>query len=54
MERWNPILDSFLQQAQRGELKTALYPKEWEGLKTRVSFGIGAPARIPWMAFIAP
>jgi hypothetical protein len=48
------ILDTFLIQAQKEELKTSSYPKEWSGLKMRVSFGMGAPARIPWIAFIAP
>lgn len=41
-------------QSQTGELKTATYPKEWSGLKLRVSFGQGVPARVPWIAFIAP
>lgn len=37
-----------------GNLKTAAYPKTWQDLRLRVSFGMGAPARVPWMAFITP
>jgi len=48
------IINAFLVQAQKGELKTSSYPKEWSGVKMKVSFGMGAPARIPWIAFIAP
>jgi len=54
MDSWSTILTSFLLQAQRGDLKTSSYPKERNGLKMKVSFGMGAPARIPWIAFIAP
>lgn len=49
------VLDTFLLQAQKGDdLKTSSYPKEWNGLRMRVSFGMGAPARVPWVAFVAP
>lgn len=48
------ILKQFLLQAQKEDLKTSSYPKEWAGLKMKVSFGIGTPARVPWIAFIAP
>lgn len=54
MDAWSTIITSFLLQAQEGDLKTSSYPKEWNGLKMKVSFGMGAPARIPWIAFIAP
>jgi predicted nuclease of restriction endonuclease-like (RecB) superfamily len=54
MDNLMQILDAFVVQAQKGELKTSSYPKEWNSLKTKVSFGMGAPARIPWIAFIAP
>jgi 5-methylcytosine-specific restriction protein B len=47
------IINTFLLQAKTRDLKTSSYPKEWNGLKMRVSFGMGAPARIPWIAFIA-
>ena len=54
MDRWPVILEKFLLQTQSGDLKTASYPKEWGGLKLRVSFGQGVAARVPWIAFIAP
>lgn len=48
------ILKKFVIQAQKGELKTASYQKEMADLRMRISFGMGAPARVPWIAFIAP
>jgi RecB family endonuclease NucS len=48
------MLDAFLSQANEGNLKTSSYPKEFDDLKMKVSFGMGAPAHIPWIAFIAP
>ena len=54
MDNWPAILGKFLSQTQTGDLKTATYPKQWGGLKLRVSFGQGVAARVPWMAFIAP
>jgi Endonuclease NucS C-terminal domain/MrcB-like, N-terminal domain len=54
VESWSSVLGKFLFQTQTGELKTASYPKEWGGLKLRVSFGQGVAARVPWVAFIAP
>jgi len=54
MNNWQTILKEFLLQAQKGELKTSSYPKEWSDLKMKVSFGMGAPARVPWIAFTAP
>lgn len=54
MNNWSAILEQFLLQAQREDLKTSPYPKEWAGLKMRVSFGMGTPARVPWIAFISP
>lgn len=50
----NDILEKFIKQAEEGSLKTAEYPKEWSDLQFRISFGMGAPARVPWIAFIAP
>jgi len=46
-------LKAFIAEANRGELKTAHYPKEYGGLAMRVSFGMGAPARVPWIGFLA-
>ncbi len=54
MDNLFEIINEFLVQAQKGDLKTSAYPREWSGLKMKVSFGMGAPARIPWIAFIAP
>jgi restriction system protein len=31
-----------------------MYPKEFLELKVRVSFGMGAPARVPWISLLAP
>lgn len=54
MTNWKTILDTFILQAQKGDLKTATYPKEWSDLKVKVSFGMGSPARIPWIGFMPP
>lgn len=51
-EKWADVLKKFILQSGTGNLKTSDYPKEWEGLKLKVSFGMGKPARIPWIAFI--
>lgn len=54
MNNWQTLLNEFLLQAQKRDLKTSSYPKEWSDLKMKVSFGMGAPARVPWIAFTAP
>ena len=51
---WTIILTEFIKQSNEGTLKTSQYPKEWNDLKMKVSFGMGAPSRIPWIAFVAP
>lgn len=48
------LLHQFIRQADSRDLKTAHYPKEWHGLTVKVSFGMGSPARVPWIAFTAP
>ena len=48
------ILTDFIRQADRADLKTSAYPKQWDGWTMKVSFGQGAPARIPWIAVISP
>lgn len=48
------LLKKFVEQTAEGGLKTSEYPKEFKGYTTKVSFGMGAPARIPWIAFTAP
>jgi len=54
MNDWPNLLRKFLLQAQTGDLKKSSYPKEWSDLRLRISFGMGMPARIPWIAFVAP
>jgi 5-methylcytosine-specific restriction protein B len=54
MDGWLEIINAFIIQAQHSDLKTSSYPKEWSDLRLRISFGMGAPARVPWIAFIAP
>ncbi|MGN6399976.1 MAG: hypothetical protein ACTHMD_05955, partial [Flavisolibacter sp.] len=45
-------IEKFLKQAKSGDLGTREYIKEYMGLKVKVSFGQGTPARIPWIAFL--
>ncbi len=52
MEDFSKTLFEYLNQAQTDNLKFSNYPKEFAELKLRISFGMGAPARIPWIAFI--
>jgi Holliday junction resolvase-like predicted endonuclease len=54
MDKIKNSLDSFLLQAQTDNLKTNSYPNEHDDLRMKVSFGMGMPARIPWIAFIIP
>lgn len=46
MDNLMQVINEFLVQAHKGDLKTSLYPREWSGLKMKVSFGMGAPARM--------
>ncbi|WP_282038200.1 MrcB family domain-containing protein [Saccharicrinis aurantiacus] len=48
-----PILIKFLDQAQEGGLKTSKYPKKIKGLQSKISFGQGVAARVPWISFLA-
>ncbi len=48
------MLNQFVLQSDTRSFKLSAYPKEWSGLKLKISFGQGRPARIPWIAFIAP
>ncbi|MCX8125443.1 MAG: PDDEXK nuclease domain-containing protein [Spirochaetes bacterium] len=54
MNTWKKILDTFLLQAQTADLRTSEFPREYDDLRMRVSFGMGMPARVPWIAFTAP
>jgi hypothetical protein len=53
MNTFKDTLESFILQAQTDNLKTSHFPKEYGGLNMKVSFGMGAPARIPWIAFVS-
>ncbi len=44
-----PVIEKFLDQAELGDLKTSSYPKAYQGLNLKVSFGQGVSARIPWI-----
>jgi len=52
----NPMefLTKFIIQAGENNLKTLEYPREFENLKMKVSFGMGMAARVPWISFTAP
>ncbi len=54
MNIFYPILEKFCLQAQNRDLYTVEYPKTCRDFELRVSFGMGQPARIPWIAFLAP
>ncbi len=54
MNKIKETIDSFIIQSQTDNLKTNPYPNEYDDLKMKVSFGMGMPARIPWIAFIVP
>lgn len=47
-------LTRFLVQCRTENLKTSHFPNKLEGLKVKISFGKGNPARVPWIAFLAP
>lgn len=48
------LLSKFILQANAGNLKTSEYPKEYQDLKMKVSFGQGVLARVPWISYTAP
>ncbi len=50
--KWLTTLNMFITQSHQSDLKTSPYQKEWSNLRLRISFGMGAPARVPWIAFI--
>ncbi len=53
MDSLKKILNNFIVQAQTKDLKTSSYVKEWNNLSVKVSFGMGTPARIPWIGLRA-
>jgi hypothetical protein len=52
----NPMefLGKFIIQSGENNLKTLEYPREFDNLKMKVSFGMGMAARVPWISFTAP
>lgn len=46
------VLEQFISQAQTANLKTKEFPNSYKGLKMKVSFGQGVPARVPWISFL--
>lgn len=46
-------LSRFLEQSQGDSLKTAHFADQLNGLKVKLSFGKGNPARVTWIAFLA-
>ena len=61
MKNIKEILDKFILQSGFDERQygpggqiVKEYPKEFLDLKMKVSFGIGTPARVPWISYLAP
>jgi len=54
MNNFVEILNEFLKQSKTDNLKWSAYPKEYEDLNMKVSFGQGVPARVSWISFLAP
>lgn len=46
------LINNFIEQAKTSDLKTKHYPKNFEDLKIKVSFGAGNTAQIPWISFL--
>lgn len=49
---FHKLIEDFLEQAETNNLKTKHYPKSYNDLKIKVSFGAGNQARIPWIALL--
>lgn len=47
------ILTNFFDQAETNDIGTSQYPRFYSGLLLKVGFGVGRPAQIPWIAFLA-
>ncbi|WP_353717537.1 DUF3578 domain-containing protein [Dyadobacter sp. 676] len=47
-------LTRFLAQCRTDNLKTSHFSNALDGFKVKISFGKGHPARVPWIAFLAP
>ena len=48
------FLSKFIIQSGENNLKTVEYPREFDNLKMKVSFGMGMAAKVPWISFTAP
>ena len=47
-----PTIEKFIAQSSTSDLTTRAYIKEAYDLKFKASFGMGAPARVPWMTLL--
>lgn len=47
---YNTVTD-FIKQGDTTNLKKSTYPKQYLDFNIKVSFGMGSPAKIPWLAF---
>ena len=41
-------LENLIIQSQSDDLRTKSYPKDYKDLSLKVSFGMGAPAKVTW------
>lgn len=48
------LIQEFLEQANTDSLRTKHYPKSYDELEIKVSFGVGNQARVPWIALLLP
>lgn len=48
------FLSKFIIQSGENNLRTLEYPREFDNLKMKVSFGMGMAAKVPWISFTAP
>ncbi|GEM_PF-466634 len=51
MEFYKTLI-KFLRQAKEGDLGTKDYPSEYRDTRLKISFGMGHPSRVPWIAFL--
>src|SRR5690554_1723761 len=42
----------FIKQANQDDLRTSSYPKKFNDFIVKIGFGMGTPARVPWIAFL--
>ena len=51
---FNKLLSEYISQSQTKNMRYSHYPKEYSGLKMKLGFGMGIPAKVTWIAFTAP